>query len=686
MAIDQLKGAAGVEFITIDISDYTTLDDTSFKVGLVGWTPQGPSNRVVPVTSTNQLYSLFGTPSKNAKNNQLLYAAKMLLDTGASLRIVREVENVEQLDAVSFDIPAHSILNYDNILSGGYSGTYSATNASYTAKYTGYTAKSNTINDVVNLLKDNIELVANTDNTNALTVATKYAGFSGYYVSLQTYSFFDAIKEATPYGTSRASNIDTLTSKTVSEDVEFTAMVMNEGIYDPTVDRYDPTLSFTYTNDDDVDVTVTGAFVRYNKDTGSWDVNSDLSTFINVFGILRVYSSATSTTPVQVIPFTRINYVNTAGVQLLLDETTKKNTIIVGKVNTAFTSEWKNITPYTLSVTSGKVTSKVTKVLLKGSEVNSSSPNAVPDYSLGWELFKDISKVSVNLLCSAGTTVKNFGNKIETLELIDTSVITKMLEVCTVRKDCIAIFDLPKRKDIDLLISDVELYVPGVGQESGGSNATYETFWGAMYDGRQLMFDRYNKKDVEVAMTSFVAQNITNIWTRQYPWYIAAGTSRGAIGYPSNGNIYIRYYPDEVGALTQERINTTRNLDGQFLWGESTLQRKATSLNRLHASSLLAYLYGRLRKMLTPYVYELNTPELRKTIREEISTLLEYIKTHNGLYNFVVTCDDTNNTSTVIDNGQLLVDIGIEIAKGAERITVRNTVYRTNGLIEAGLL
>lgn len=686
MAIDQLKGAAGVEFLTYDLSSYTTLDDTSFKVGLVGWTAQGPSNQVVSITNTNQLYSIFGTPSKNAKNNQLLYSAKMLLDTGATLRIVRTVETVEKLDAVSFKIPDHSVLDYDTILSGGMSGTTSGTNVSYEAVYTGYTAQSNSLSDVVTLLKDNIEISPNIDSNNALTIATKYPGFKGYYVSLQTYSFFDPVKETTPIGSPRSQNIDTLTSRHITEDVEFTSMVMNEGLYDPTLDRYDPTVAFTYEDDNGLSVNALGAFLRYNTESGEWAINQELSTFLNIFGIIRVYASATATSPIQTIPFTRINYVNSAGVQLLLDETTKKNSIVVGKVNESFNRGWKNITPYTLSITSGRVSSKITKVPLMISGLNPTAPNAIPDYATAWELFKDVSKVSVNLLCSAGTSVKGFGDKIETLEIINTSVISKMLEVCTVRKDCIAIFDLPKRKDIEALIKDVELYVPSVGQESGGSNATFETFWGAMYDGRQLMFDRYNKKDVEVAMTSFVAQNITNIWTKQYPWYIPAGTSRGAIGYPSNGNVYIRKYPDDVGALTQARINTTRSLDGQFLWGEATLQRKATSLNRLHAASLLAYLYGRLRKMLTPFVYELNTPELRKTIREEITTLLEFIKIKNGLYNFVVICDDTNNTPNVIDNNQLLVDIGIEITKGAERITVRNTVYRTNGLIEAGLL
>jgi hypothetical protein len=684
MAKDQLKGAAGIEFITEDISGYDTNDDTSFKVGLVGWTPKGPSNKVVSVSDSNTLYSYFGTPTKNAKNNQLLYAAKMLLDTGATLRIVRQVDVDENLDAVSINVPVHNVLDYDTILDGITSGTTSGTNYSYVAGYTGYTAISNKISDVVDLLEDNISISENPDPQSLLTLATKYPGFSGYYVSVQTYSYYGDSKETTAYGTAREANIDTLTSKKITDDVTFTAYVLNEGLYDPTVDRYDPNYTFTYTNDDDIEIHAQGAFLRYNQDSGAFDtLNQELSEFINIFGLLRVYSSSTSTNALLTIPFTRINYVNTAGTQLYLNEIS--NNIISGKINTAYAGDWKNITPYTLSVNNGVVTSKITKVLLKGSESNLTTPVASPDYTYGWELFKDISSVKVNLLCAAGTTVKDFGNKLEDLELINQAVIVSMLDVCTIRKDCIAIFDLPKRKDIDKLIQDVELYVPGVGAESGGSNASYETYWGAMYDGRQVMFDKFNKKDVEVAMTSFVACNITNVWTTQYPWYIVAGTSRGSISYPSNGNVYIRYYPVAVGALTKERINTTRNLDGQFIWGECTLQRKATSLNRLHASSLLAYLYGRLRTKFTPYVFDLNTPDLRKTVREEAIEVLSYIKAHSGLNDYYVTCDDTNNTSTTIDNNQLIVNIGLEITKGAEVIEVYNTLYRTNGIIEAGL-
>lgn len=696
MAINQLKGAAGVEFITRDLSTYNTNDDTSFKVGLVGWTSQGPANQVVSITSTNQLYSVFGTPTKLAKNNQLLYAAKLLLDTGATLKVVRMTDTEEKLNAVAvkFNTVNTSILNYDTVLSGGVSGTFSGTN-SYTGDYTrynestaplGFVATSNTITEVVNKV-DPITLTPSTIPESPFTLATKYPGFTGYSVTVQTYANYTTVNELTATGSLRLANSDTFTSRSITEDIEFTSYVTGEGIYDALRDRFFPADTGFYTNDDDIEVPVVGVFKRYNEDLAIWETNEALTEFIHIFGIIRVYAG-TSSTPIQTLPFTRVNYVTGSDVQLKLDETTKSGSLLIGVVNENFSGVWLGRTPYIITktaLTGAKAQTVPYKVALKDGNT-SPLATATPQYDLAWGLFKNLSTVKVNLLCAAGTTVSGFGSKFEEGETIARDIIVSMLEVCTIRKDCIAIFDLPKRKDCYKLIEETEQYVPGIGLESGGSNATFESFWGAMYDGRQMMFDKFNKKDVEVAMTSFVAQNICNVWTNQYPWYIVAGSSRGTIGYPSNGMVTPRYYPDEVGALYTDRINTTRNLDGQFIWGEATLQKKNSSLNRLHASSLLAYLYGRLRTLLTPYVYELNTPDLRKTIRSEVLAVIQYIKDHDGVYNLYVQCDDNNNTSDIIDNQQLIVDIGIEISKGAERITVRNSLYRTNGLIEAGLV
>ena len=694
MAItNQLKGAAGIEFVTIDLSANSEVDDNSFKVGLVGWTPQGPSNKVVSVTSTSQLYSLFGTPTKQAKNNQLLYAAKLLLDTGAVVKVVRQIEGtVENLDAVGVIFNNINLFPEESVLSGGYSGGYSGL-PTYSGVYSGYTAVSNPI-DTVLAKQPNTQIVELPNTNSPFTIASKYPGFNGYSVTIQTYAFF-----GTPNGAAdesglltgvRPSNVDTFTSKQIAEDIEFTAYVTGEGIYDTTQDRYFPNGTLQILDDYDTPITVTGIFQRYNASTGTWVTNVDLSTFIHTFGIVRLYATSTSTTPIQTTAFTRFNYVTGGGVQLKLDTVTKSNSLIIGKNNEAYTENWIGQVPYVIvraaatgSVISRYVTLPVYLPLSGGTTVSDTTHF---DYSKGWTLFNDISGVNVDLLCAAGTTVGVFGNRYEIFETINTSVISSMLTVCTIRKDCVAIFDLPKRQNIDDLVTLVEQYVPSIGKESGGSNASFESFWGGMFDGRQIMFDTFNKKDVEVAMTAFVAQNYTNVHTNNYPWSIVAGTTRGTIGYPSSGTVYTRYYPDEVGALSSSRINSCRMFNGQVLWGEASLQAKNTSLNRLHVASLLAYIYGKHRKQLTPFIFELNTPELRKTVTNLVEANMDYIKANKGVYNYVVICNDTNNTSEVIDNDQLIVDLAIEPAKGVEVITFRNTLYRTNGIIEAGLI
>ena len=84
--------------------------------------------------------------------------------------------------------------------------------------------------------------------------------------------------------------------------------------------------------------------------------------------------------------------------------------------------------------------------------------------------------------------------------------------------------------------------------------------------------------------------------------------------------------------------------------------------------------------MLQNYQWELNTSTLRDTIKTKADTILETIAANGGVYAYINTCDDSNNTPEVIDNEMIILDTSIEPARGAGKMVQRLTIHKTGGI------
>jgi len=307
-----------------------------------------------------------------------------------------------------------------------------------------------------------------------------------------------------------------------------------------------------------------------------------------------------------------------------------------------------------------------------------------------WGMFGDTTNVEVSLLVDGGSSIANFGNDRENAgsEQVDMAVATALLNVSSSRMDAPCVIDLPKRSKVNDLVTYFKKY-PSVGNEVDGSTASYATFWGNAQDGRQIINDVFNKKQIEAARSVFKAIVAYNVYTTSYPWQTQWGPNRGLITSPSLGTINPRTFPDEIGLLSQSRINPSKlTATGEYFWDDFTLMSKSSVLQRWHAVCFLANLNKRYRKMLEQYVAELNTSALRKTIWNMLNEDLNFIKNladPAGLYDYYVICDETNNTPEVIDAGQLNVDIGLEIVRDTRVINLTTTLYRTGGIVESGI-
>ena len=163
------------------------------------------------------------------------------------------------------------------------------------------------------------------------------------------------------------------------------------------------------------------------------------------------------------------------------------------------------------------------------------------------------------------------------------------------------------------------------------------------------------------------------------PWYAPAGTNRGVI---SNAIMAERYLTqtnrDTLYEVNVNPIATFPNT-GVTVFGQKTLQKKASALDRVNVRRLLIELKNYITQIADTLVFEQNTTATRNNFLLQVNPYLASVQQRQGLYSFRVVMDETNNTSTVIDNNQLVGAIYLQPTKTAEFI------YLTFNILPSGV-
>jgi hypothetical protein len=166
-----------------------------------------------------------------------------------------------------------------------------------------------------------------------------------------------------------------------------------------------------------------------------------------------------------------------------------------------------------------------------------------------------------------------------------------------------------------------------------------------------------------------------------YQWFAPAGTRRGLVDNASN----IGYIDAATGEFTfdgirqglrdtlyENRINPITNLPGIGLvvWGQKTRNPTASSLDRINVARLVNYLRTILATVGNGFLFEPNDKITRDQIANIISGAVNDLVAKRGVYDYLVVCDETNNTPTRIARNELYVDIAIEPMKDVEFIYI----------------
>jgi len=167
------------------------------------------------------------------------------------------------------------------------------------------------------------------------------------------------------------------------------------------------------------------------------------------------------------------------------------------------------------------------------------------------------------------------------------------------------------------------------------------------------------------------------------PWFAPAGLTRGALGQVVRAERKLT--ANNRDTLYESNVNplATFPQSGVVVFGQKTLQKRASALDRVNVRRLLIALKGFISGVADNLVFEQNTIATRNNFLSVVNPYLEGVQQRQGLYAFKVVMDDTNNTPTVIDRNELIGQIYLQPTKTAEFIILDFNVLPTGATFPA---
>jgi hypothetical protein len=176
-----------------------------------------------------------------------------------------------------------------------------------------------------------------------------------------------------------------------------------------------------------------------------------------------------------------------------------------------------------------------------------------------------------------------------------------------------------------------------------------------------------------------------------YPWLAPAGTRRGNIenatniGYLNGQTGEFQTIKTRVGirdVLYTNFINPMVFFTGVGLlnYGNKSSFNSSSALDRVNVARLVAYIRRQLTLAARPFVFEPNDALTRQQIAGVVQTLMVDLVAKRGLYDYLVVCDDSNNTPARIDRNELWIDVAVEPVKAAEFIYIPVRILNTGEL------
>jgi len=261
----------------------------------------------------------------------------------------------------------------------------------------------------------------------------------------------------------------------------------------------------------------------------------------------------------------------------------------------------------------------------------------------------------------------------------------KCIAVAEARKDAVA-FISPYRQSFlndssvgTVTVNDIDTITNNVvGFYSPITSSTY----GVLDSGYKYMYDRFNDTFRYIPLNGDIAGTCARTDIQQFPWFSPAGTARGAI----LNAVKLAYNPGrrQRDILYSNRINSVIFSPGAgiVLFGDKTAFGKSSAFDRINVRRLFIYLEDAISAAAKDLLFEFNDEITRTNFVNIVEPFLRDVQSKRGIFDYVVICDQTNNTASVIDANEFVADIYIKPARSINFIGLTFIATRTGVAFE----
>ena len=277
------------------------------------------------------------------------------------------------------------------------------------------------------------------------------------------------------------------------------------------------------------------------------------------------------------------------------------------------------------------------------------------DYNDAISILNNKDEYSFNIISSPGL--------IHSLATNGATQIANIISLAESRGDCIAVVDL---------VPHGTSATSTVTAEASEINSSYAaTYWPWVQVGSATGKNVYVPASVTIPGVYAFTDGASA------PWFAPAGLVRGGI--PTVLQAERKLTRSERDTLYSSNVNPIATFPGQGIavFGQKTLQKKASALDRVNVRRLLIELKKFVGDQANTLVFDQNTITTRNKFLSAVNPFLDSVVQRQGLYAFRVVMDDTNNTADVIDRNQLIGQIFIQPSKTAEFIVLDFTLEPT---------
>jgi len=282
------------------------------------------------------------------------------------------------------------------------------------------------------------------------------------------------------------------------------------------------------------------------------------------------------------------------------------------------------------------------------------------------EKFNDIENITIDFILAGGSiswgATPRDATKTKAL---------KAIAVAANRKDCIA-FLSPYKEFVGLSDSAAQL----TAIKDYFSNMTSSSY--AVFDsGYKYVYDRYNDTYRYIPCCGDVAGLCVQTSVTLEDWFSPAGLQRGNL----RNAVKLAYTPSKTDRdeLYQNRINPITSFPGQgiVLFGDKTALATPSAFDRINVRRLFLALERRVGYVAKTVLFELNDETTRNAFFTTVNAYMEEVKAKRGVTDFLVVCDETNNTPDVIDRNEFVAEIYVKPARSINYITITFVATKT---------